>query len=377
MSSSSTDSGRFKVLVAGGGVAGIEACLALRDLAGDRVDLTLLTPSTEFVYRPMTVREPFALALAQRVALEQIAADVGAELVQDTVSKVEIGDNLVHTEGGAEIRCDALVLGLGAEIRARYKHAITIDDQQLDEQLHGLIQDVEGGYVTRIAFVASTPMAWPLPLYELALLTASRAYDMNVELAVTILTPETAPLAAFGTQASRAVAELLANHRIQLIASAYCEIPRNGWIEIAPGDRRLAVDRVVALPELHGRGVPGLPERGKGFIPVDEHCQVRGAERVYAAGDATDFMIKFGGIAAQQADTAAQAIAALAGAPVEPQPFRPVIEAVLLTGDQPLRFSAHITGGHGFESEVAVISAQDAPAKIAAKYLTPYLESRA
>jgi sulfide:quinone oxidoreductase len=363
--------------VAGGGVAGLEASLALRDLAGDRIDLTLLAPAPEFVYRPMTVREPFAMALAQRVALDQIAADVGAELVRDTVSKVEIDGNLIHTASGAEIRYDALVLGLGAEIRARYEHAITVDDRQLDEQLHGLIQDVEGGYITGIAFVASTPMAWPLPLYELALLTASRAYDMNVELAVTILTPEPAPLAAFGNQASRAVAELLASHRIQLVASAYCEIPRNGWIEITPGDRRLAVDRVIALPELHGRGVPGLPDRGNGFIPVDEHCQVRGAQRVYAAGDATDFTIKFGGIAAQQADTAARAIAALAGAPVEAQPFRPVIEAVLLTGDQPLRFSAHITGGHGFESEVATISAQDAPAKIAAKYLTPYLESRA
>ena len=76
----------------------------------------------------------------------------------------------------------------------------------MDETLHGLIQDIEGGYVDSLAFVAPGRMAWPLPLYELALMTAGRAYDMNVELATTIVTPEDSPLAIFGSAASDAVA---------------------------------------------------------------------------------------------------------------------------------------------------------------------------
>jgi flavin-dependent dehydrogenase len=47
----------LQVLIAGGGVAGLEAALALEDLAKDRVSTTLLAPAREFVYRPMTVRE--------------------------------------------------------------------------------------------------------------------------------------------------------------------------------------------------------------------------------------------------------------------------------------------------------------------------------
>ncbi len=43
-------------------MAGLEALLALRDLAGDRVELTLLSPETDFVYRPMAVAEPLAAA---------------------------------------------------------------------------------------------------------------------------------------------------------------------------------------------------------------------------------------------------------------------------------------------------------------------------
>ncbi len=362
--------------MAGGGVAGLEAALALRDLAGDAVDLTLLAPESEFVVRPMTVREPFAYARAERFPVAQIAADAGAEIVQDRLSEVDVAGKLIHTASGAELRYDALLLGLGAEVRPRYEHAVTVDDKHLDEQLHGLIQDVEEGYVGRLAFVIPSPMAWPLPVYELALMTARRAYDMNIEMSTTILTPEDAPLAVFGEGASRAVAELLADNRIEVVPSAYCEIPAAGRIEITPGDRQLEVDRVIALPELLGPAVPGLPHDSNGFIPIDEHCQVRGTERVYAAGDATDFAVKHGGIAAQQADTAAKSIAALAGAAVEPTTFEPVIEGWLLTGERPLYFRAHITGGHGTSSEVAQYAEGSPPAKIAAKYLAPYLEAR-
>jgi sulfide:quinone oxidoreductase len=369
--------GRFEVVVAGGGVAGLEASLALRDLAGDRINLTLLAPASEFVLRPMTVREPFAFARALRFPLAELAADMGAALVPDALSSVDVAARVVRTAAGAGLHYDALLLGLGAQIRPRYEHAVTIDDKRLDEQLHGLIQDVEEGYVKRLAFVLPAPLAWPLPAYELALMTARRAYDMNVELSITILTPEAAPLAVFGDGASHAVAQLLVEQRIEVISSAYCEIPRSGLIEITPGERRLEVDRVVALPQLDGPGVSGLPQAAHGFIPVDEHAQVRGTERVYAAGDATDFAVKFGGIAAQQADTAAHAIAALAGAPVAPLPFAPVIQAVLLTGEAPLYFSARLTGGQGFASEVVPGPHEPHTPKIAAKYLAPYIDSRA
>src|SRR5205823_6382506 len=80
--SSSNPQSSFNVVIAGGGVAALEGALALRDLAGDRVSTTLLAPEPEFVYRPMRVREPFAYSEAQRYSLEEIARDIGVELVQ-------------------------------------------------------------------------------------------------------------------------------------------------------------------------------------------------------------------------------------------------------------------------------------------------------
>jgi NADH dehydrogenase FAD-containing subunit len=83
---------------------------------------------------------------------------------------------------------------------------------------------------------------------------------------------------------------------------------------------------VVSLPRLEGRRIGGIPHDEAGFVAVDRHCRVVGMERVFAAGDVTSFPIKQGGIAAQQADAAAEAIAAAAGAEVEPASFDPVLE---------------------------------------------------
>ena len=93
---------RFRVLIAGGGVAALEAALALHDLGGERVSLTLIAPNRELVYRPMTVREPFAYPTAGRYPLEKFANDVGAELVKDSFAWVVAPERVVHTDSGAQ-----------------------------------------------------------------------------------------------------------------------------------------------------------------------------------------------------------------------------------------------------------------------------------
>ena len=366
---------KLRVIIAGGGVAALETALALAHLAPEQTDVTVIAPNSEFVYRPMTVREPFAYGRARRYPLAEIVSDAGAELLEEELGWVDPDERTLHTETGKAIKYGALVLAPGAYAHARYKHAVTIDDRHMDETLHGLVQDIEGDYIHSLAFVAPGRMAWPLPLYELALMTAGRAYDMGIELSTTIITPEDSPLAIFGSTASGAVAELLERAHIQTINSAYAEIPHSGEVVINPGDRRLQVDRVIALPELYGPGVRGIPLGEHGFIRVNPYGQVPDAGPIYAAGDALEFAVKHGGIASQQADVAAQSIAALAGAPVTPQPFNPVIHGMLLTDGKPLYLTARITGGHGFSSEITDTPTWSPPTKIAAKYLAPYLDT--
>lgn len=375
MTTQDTRSGDFKVLIAGGGVAAIETALALQHLAADRVKVTMLAPNEEFVYRPMTVAEPFSFAAARRYPLAPIARDLEAELVNGSLSWVDHDRKVAHGSDGQTFHYDALVLALGARICPRYQHALTIDDRTMEQTLHGVIQDVELGYIKSIAFVAPGRMAWPLPLYELALMTAGRAYDMNVELAVAIVTPEDSPLAIFGEEASRNVAELLEESRIKTITSAYAEIPGQGEITIHPGDRHLHANLVIALPELYGPSVHGFPLTAEGFVRVDRFGQVPDCGPLFAAGDATDFAVKQGGLGSQQADVVAESLAKLAGVEIDPKPFDPLICGILMTYQRRHYMQAQITGGHGYSSEFSSEPLWTPVTKIAAKYLAPYLDS--
>ena len=367
----------LKVLIVGGGVAGLEACLALREFAGDRINTTLLSPQSEFVYRPLRVREPFAGPRTKHYALDEITRDIGVELKRDGLKWLDPVQRVVHTEAGEQLRCDALLLALGARLRPRFSHALTLDDRKLDEQLQGLIQDVEAGRVHSLAFIAPSPMPWPLPMYELALMTAQRAYEMNETVSITIVTPEDAPLAFFGGAASQAVRKELETAGIAIITSTHAETPSPSQVTLHPSGGSLSVDRIVALPELFGPSTPGVPKHdGHGFISVDAHCRVRGLDQVFAAGDATDFVVKLGSIAAHQADVAAANIARLAGVEIAPLRFNPEIHAMLLGGARPLYLSAQATGTHGSNSVVSEEPDWYPGTKIAAKYLAPYLESR-
>jgi hypothetical protein len=210
----------FRVVIAGGGVAGLEGALALAELAADRVAITIVAPNAEFVYRPMSVGAPFAFASPQRHPVARLAADVGADLLAESFGWVDPAARTAHTDEGTALPYDALLLALGARARAPFAHAVTIDDRRMDEVLYGIVQDIEGGYVHSIAFVSPARMGWPLPIYELALLTARRAFEMDVELRVTVVTPEATPLWVFGAEASAGVAALLAEAGVEVITAS-------------------------------------------------------------------------------------------------------------------------------------------------------------
>jgi sulfide:quinone oxidoreductase len=370
---------RPHILIAGGGVGGVEAALALNDIARGAARVTLLASSAEFVYRPLSIGEPFTRSWAGHYALENIAADAGAELVIDTLVGVDQRSKTARTASGQELSFDALLVATGASSVAAYEHATSMDDARMDELLHGLVQDVEEGYVRRLAIVLPAPLPWPLPGYELALMASERAWDMQAEMDVTLFTPERAPLEVFGPTASAAVARLLGERRIEVVTSAYCQVPHAKHVVVSPGRRTYDVDRVVALPQLLGPALNGLPCDGGGFLPVDEYCRVRGAEDVWAAGDATDLPLKQGGVAAQMADLAARSIVVtLTGAALDVRPFVPEIEGVLMTGGTPryLRGQPPSAGSPG-ESVFTEVLRGSSPPKISARYLGPYLASKA
>jgi sulfide:quinone oxidoreductase len=149
-----------------------------------------------------------------------------------------------------------------------------------------------------------------------------------------------------------------------------------------------AADAVVALPALVGPWIDGLPADADGFIPVNAHGRVTDVPNVYAAGDATAFPIKQGGLATQQADAVAEAIAVDLGFRPDARPFRPVLRGLLLTGGAPLYLRAELGDAGEVRARSDALAPHRAltgqtssralwwpPGKVAGRYLAPYLAS--
>ena len=326
----------MRVVVAGGGVAGAEALLALRELAGDRVELTLVSTTDQLVLPPLSVAEPFAQGQAPRHPLEPLLARTGARLIRGTLSSLDAARAFITLSDGERVDFDALLIATGARPVARLPHATTWwpgADQRAE--FSGLLRDLEEGYIRRVAFVVPPGPAWPLPLYELALMTAEQAYSMGIDSAeLAVITPEAIPLSLFGEAATTALELELREAGIELETATVVRIERHGgtWLVLQPTTRRRQVDRVIALPGLRGPAIAGTSYDGDGFILVDRHGQMRGSESVWAAGDATAGLIKFGGMAAYQADVAAREIAQRAGVRTAGPAPRLELTGALLTG---------------------------------------------
>jgi len=366
----------LRVVIAGGGVGALEALMALHDLGQQQLRLTLIAPDDEFVLRPMSVAVPFSAGHVTRVPLVDVCSRFAAAFVRAAITRVDPDARTVICADGQVVGYDRLVLATGAGTRPAYLSALTFSDAD-PVQLNGLLRDIEQGYCASIALVVPPAGSWALPVYELALMLARYVRDVGFEdTPIHLVTPESAPLAIFGPRASAAVADLVAQAGIVVHTDSYASVERGGRLLLTPGDRRLNVARVVALPIVVGREIAGVPADDHGFVPVDEHGRVHGLDDVYAVGDNANFPVKQGGLAAQQADAAARDIAADAGAPVEREPFRPILRGMLLTGAAP-RFLRHAaTGGDG-ESRFSSERLWWPPTKVVGQYLAPWLAREA
>jgi sulfide:quinone oxidoreductase len=364
---------RVKVVIAGGGVAALEAALALRVLAKDRISVELFAPEPRFWYRPLAVAQPFKLAEARYFELPLLAAEAGATFSPGELVSVDATHHLAYTSAGTVVRFAKLLIACGAVPKPAVKGARTFGGPADTAKIEQLLTEIETRDVRRVAFAVPAGAVWSLPAYELALMTAAwlaSRHIAGVELA--LVTPEDEPLNLFGEEASDAVRALLDKHEIAVHTGAYPAEARKGELVLLAGST-IATDRVIALPRLHGPRIAGIPQSFEGFIRVDLHGHVTGVSDVYAAGDITTFLVKQGGIAAQQADAAAEAIAAEAGVDVTPTPFRPVLRGLLLTGEEPRYVHGELVGGAGKTSQVSLEPLWWPPAKIVGRHLAPFL----
>lgn len=365
---------RFRVLVAGGGVAALEAVLALRDLAGERVAMELICPAPDFTLRALSVAQPFSGEESRAVRLADFCAEHGVDFRQDALAEVWGSQRRVLTAAGADLPYDALLLATGARQESALPGARPFRGALDAAWYEELLADLKDGSVRSVVFAVPRGVRWSLPLLELALLTAHWLRGANgSEVALTYVTHERAPLEVCGEEISGHATDLLQRSGVEVLANHTATRVEDGRVLCEEG-RGIDAHEVVTLPALRVPQIPGVASGRHGFIACDPEMRVDGTPGVWVAGDASWFPIKQGGIAAQQAEVAASWIAAEAGADVVPEPFRPVIRAALLTGEEPEFFRREMGRGEG--EGVTALSASPLwwpPIKVAGPRLAPYL----
>ena len=314
------------VVIAGGGVAGLEALLALRALAGDRVRLTLVAPDPDFTYRPLAVAEPFALGHAHRVPLSRFAEEAGAELVIDAIDGVDDGAGRVRLRDGGARSFDALLVAPGGRPVAGVEGATTWWPGGDPEIYGGLLRDIEEGYTKRLA--DRRPARRGLAAAGLRARAHDRrrgardgpgrrrdhGRDARARAAVAVRR---------GGRAPRSRTSCARRASSSRPASSRGSTARRSCSSRAASDS--TAQRVFAVPRLLGPAIEGLAADDEGFILAGDDGRVEGCERTWAAGDGVVSPLKFGGLATHQARRAAAAIARAAGAEDVPDPGEPVL----------------------------------------------------
>ncbi len=354
---------RAKVAIIGGGVAALEAMLALDAASYRGADVHLFSPQPKFVLKPLAVSSGFGRGGVLNFDLPKLTATAGATFHETGVTEVVASSRLIRLSDGTEFEYDYLIASPGAELRDSVPGAMTYRWQAGNAAVTEALAPLHGRDEPRVVVAMAEGGTWPLPLYELALLIAD---ELGPGASITIVSPEEAPLDLFGKADAEKVAALLRERNIETILETAPAEHRDGALVTTDG-RKIESDLTIALPLLAGRRITGLPCDENGFIPVDDFGRIDEHEREFAAGDVTSFPVKFGGLATAQADVVAAAIAAEALGTSAPEPFKPAYRGVLVTED------GMVGLGPGSESSGAY--GWDPAEKIHGKFLMPFLKA--
>ena len=349
--------------------------LALRDWLGDSVSINLISPHEGFVYRPLAVAEPFALTTQFEIDLHGFCRDTAATFRRGELASVDPEARMVTVDGDA-LSFDQLVVATGARALPGLQDALVFTGPASVKAYRDLLYQVERGEIGSLAFAVPEGPRWLLPIYELALMTAVFARARLAQPQLTLVTPEARPLEYFGVETGREIIRTLQEWGIELVPEHRAIRFEQRSLE-TDRDLTIVADAVVSVPRLEGPGLPGLPADQEGFIDVSSHGEVPRCNGVFAAGDATNFPIKHGGIAAQQADAVAEAIAADLDQVADPGPFRPSLDAVLLGGEVATHLHRFLTAGTTSGTREQAGEAWWPLGKVAARHLGSYLADRA
>lgn len=286
-----------RVVVLGGGVAGLTAATALRERLAPQDTITVVERSDTHV-----LGLSLLWVLRGWRTLDQVTARPWAEprpgiaVRRAAVERIDLGEGRIITTDGA-LEYDALVIALGAESDASavpgFVEAIATGTAAEFYSPHGAelahtrLAALGTGHL--VIAVAALPYRCPAAPWEAALLADDllRETGQRDHVDVTVLTPEPQPMPVAGPAVGAAVTGMLHERGIATRFAAGPYAIEGSVLTLADGST-VAADLTLVVPP-HRPPAPVRDLTGGSWLPVDPRSlALRDAPAgVWALGDAT------------------------------------------------------------------------------------------
>jgi NADH dehydrogenase FAD-containing subunit len=328
-------------VVLGSGFGGLETAFALRLLAGDRPEITLVSDQDHFLFKPNSIYVPFGLDPARlHVGLDRAFERRRIRFHRAAARAIDVDARAVEA-GDDRIPYDFLVVATGSGMRAGEVEGLaeyavptwTPDDMMhLRRRFEAVASEAAAGRRQRVLFLVPPNNKCAGPLYEIVLMFETWLRRRQARAATEIVwsTFEETYIQAFGPRLHEVVEAEFRGRGIE---------GHHGWVvdrveatevEYANG-RRLGYDLLVAFPPyIAATAFDGLPADDRGFLATDLGSRrLAGHPEVFVVGDAGDFPVKQAFLAFLQADAAASHLAAEITGHAPAHDFDPVSMCVM------------------------------------------------
>ena len=292
----------LRIVILGAGTGGTLTANRLRHHYGDAVEITVIDRDDRHVYQPGLLFVPFDLADPDRIVRSRgKQLHDGIEFRLAEVRSVELGANEVHLADGSVLHYDVLVIASGAALLPGETEGLsgpgwgervfTFYTLEGATALRDVLRRFDGGRL--VVNVIDMPIKCPVAPLEFCFLAdwylRERGVRENTELVYAT------PLDAAFTKpvAAEHLAGMLEDKGIGLESEfATGRVDGENGKLVSWDEREISFDLLVTIP-LHGGAEfiarsAGLGDE-LGFVATDPHTlQSRGAENVFAIGDATN-----------------------------------------------------------------------------------------
>lgn len=311
-----------RIVILGGGFAGLETAFYLRHKLRDKVELTLVSERDYFIFKPNTIYIPFGEDPDRfKIRLDRPTSRKEIEFVQAQAKEIEPASKTVHLDG-RELAYDYLVVATGAgmrpeEVPGLQEHALTVwtteDMLRLRAGFTRLLERARDGAQQKLLFLIPPNNRCSGPLYEVVMMTDTwlRREGVRDQVAITWTTFEEGYIQVFGPRLNTVVTEEFEERGIAGFKGFVVTAVEPGAVHYQNGQRR-EYDLLVSFPPYTaGQRFSALPTDDRGFVNVEpDSRRVRGHQDVFAVGDVADFPIKQAFLALLQADAAAEHLVA-------------------------------------------------------------------